>query len=255
MIGRGTIDGWGVAQWGPVAAWVSSFLTVFAIAVALYQAVMARRDADIARAEAAQQVAQARADAEDERERAAEERSIAEARHAQQLAQADELLSRELDARRRSEQIATIPPIWAAIGKIIMPFNQYIDLLLHDIEDLYHSEDKEAAAGKVGSVINPLLELLADLELVFMPAQMTVSEPTVFEALNDLYEDTRRFQDQIYAAINEAMAKGRSPDLTELQETHVRIGRQRKVITRLVREHLAQVPPLERQFYWTEESD
>lgn len=252
VVTHGLSSGWDATEWGPVAAWFSGFLTVAAVGVALYQTIMARRDTEIARAEAAQQVATARADAEAQRLRAVEERALAEARHAQQLQNSEDLLARQLDAQRRAEQVATLPPIWAAIGNLQQPFHNYVQFLEYDLVELVDMEDKQAAADKLEEAMMPFQQLLMNLELVFMPAQMIVGEEHVFDAVNDLYEETRLLSEMCSALLFDNAYATSAPDTTELKACFTRIVQQRKVMTRIVREHLSQVPPLTRKFPGTE---
>lgn len=255
VVGWGIGDGWGSAQWGPVAAWFSGLLTVVAVGVALYQTIMARRDTEIARAEAAKQVATARADAEAQRLQAVEERAIAEARHAQQLQNSEELLARQLDAQQRSDQVATLPPIWAAIGRLQLPFQNFAAFLDDDLLPLVLAVDRDAGAAELQRNMHPWMELLSDLELVFTPAQMIVGQPEVFDSLNDLYEETRKLQKLSNTLLLDCNRTRRAPDTHEFRMVFQRILQQRRVMIRLVREHLTQVPPLTRKFTWSETID
>jgi hypothetical protein len=254
VISYGLSSGWNATQWGPVAAWFSGILTVVAVGVALYQTVMARRDTEIARAEAAEQVATARADAEAQRLYAVEERSLAEARHAQQLQNSEQLLSRQLDAQRRSEQIATLPPIWAAIMALQVPFSNLIDFLKHELPELAAVQDRPAAE-KIQRQYESWMKLLGDLELVFVPAEMIVGEEHVYAAVNDLYEDTRQLSGISMALIEQGAKQQDAVDTAELEAVFARIVAQRRVMSRLVREHLSQVQPLTRKFSFSDPNE
>ncbi|GAA1463484.1 hypothetical protein [Williamsia maris] len=191
-------------------------------------------------------------DAEAQRIQAAEERRIAEVRHAQQLQNSEALLARQLDAQRRAEQVATLPPIWAAIGRLIVPFQSYAAFLDDDLLRLVRAVDREAAAAEVERNLHPWTELLSDLELVFTPAQMVIGEPHVFDALNDLYEETRNLQMLSSNLPLETFRTMTAPDTTELRAAFQSVVQQRRVMTRVVRDNLTQVPPLDRKFTWSE---
>jgi hypothetical protein len=104
LAGAGFGQQWGAQQWGPVAAWLSSALTLAAVVVALRQAAVAQRQAVIA---------QAQADT---------------ARRGSLQVQFDRLVDHEMSRRR--ECIDALSDLWAAIvgvGNDFLVFTQALD--------------------------------------------------------------------------------------------------------------------------------
>ena len=244
------LDGWGASQWSSIGSWVAGAATLAAVWVALWQIKLARDDAagakteadarltrelDAADARLTTELTQARADA-------AAQMTAAASRQTEQLQKSEELLASELDAQRRMEQIRTLPPIWDAISNLADPFVQFRDEGLKRYAT--HTPKTETVVDHMKGNIKPWLDGLRDLEMVFTPALMTVSETNAQQAVTKLYEDTRKLLPLTRAAVRAAMVENREPDFTELNELRAQIHGQRKAMTNTVREHLSQVPPM-----------
>ncbi|MDI9934718.1 hypothetical protein QM806_04515 [Rhodococcus sp. IEGM 1351] len=237
-----------VDQWSAAGGWVGGLGAFAAVAVALWQIKRARDDAEESKTEADERLTR-ELEAADQRlvkelERvhavSAEQMAAAEARHTAQLMKSDELLANELDAQRRAEQIRCIPPIWQQIADLAFPFQDF-QYLLTDLPSMPRTNE---AAEEFMAKAEPWMRSLMDLEMGFSTAHFIVSEPHTQAALKTLYLDTRKLHELSATAAATAVQRHAVPDMTELKECYKTIINQRKTMTEIVREHLAQVPPL-----------
>jgi hypothetical protein len=237
-----------VDQWAAAGGWVGGLGAFAAVFVALWQIKRARDDAAEAKIEADERLtreleaAQQRTvkEIEQAHARAAAQMAAAEVRHTEQLMKSDELLANELDAQRRAEQIRCIPPIWEEIANLAFPFQSFLELL-QDVPSMPRTNE---AAEEFWHKAEIWLRGLMSIEMGFSTAHLIVSEPHTQAALKTLYVDTRRFHELSATASQQAAIQRSVPDLSGLHECYSTIINQRKTMTEIVREHLAQVPPL-----------
>ncbi|MGW0328681.1 hypothetical protein [Nocardia sp. NPDC003183] len=218
----GLFHRWGASQWGDLGTWIAGIGTTAAVIVALWQTKLARDTATAA-------TAAAQAEIERVNERLARE-----------LRAADDRLARELDASRRLEQLRTLPPIWDQIGDLAFPFLAYLDAV-GEAHLLVTQQDVD----RFMEVMNPWMEAIQRLELVFTPALMLISEPNTQDAVTQLYKRTRRLQVLSQEACGTAMRDKQQPDLQPLRDLMKEINTSRKTMTNIVREHLTEAAPLQ----------
>ncbi|MFD5179763.1 hypothetical protein ACFWM1_28425 [Nocardia sp. NPDC058379] len=214
---------WGADQWGDLATWMAGIATTGAVLVALWQTNLARKQAEQARADAAAAVADVNA------------------RLATELAAADARLARELDAARRMEQVKTIPPIWEEVMAVS---NAYVYHLKEGLRTGPAANTDEACDHWRAQHATPMSDALARLELAFSSAVMLISEPHTQQLVVDLYTKCRQVQVLALELQRVRLLERRAPDPAPLEALLQEIREQRKPITRVVREHLTQVPPL-----------
>ncbi|OZE79185.1 hypothetical protein CH304_19605 [Rhodococcus sp. 15-649-1-2] len=221
-IGHYYNDGWGPNQWGSVASWVSGLATFFAVGVALYQTKLARDDASHAKKDAIDRIA------------------LEEARHTADLVAADKRLAHELDSARRLEQLKTIPPIWDAIGDLTTHWIDYREAL--NAAPYLASTDEAVAEWR--KQIDPWLDSLKAVELVFTTPMMIVSEPNTQGAITELYEKVRKLQTMSVDLVGVAFKTKKPVDLGDATALVKSINTSRKPMTSIVRQYLTEAPPL-----------
>ncbi|MFN3541018.1 MAG: hypothetical protein ACK40J_13200 [Rhodococcus sp. (in: high G+C Gram-positive bacteria)] len=250
----GIIAGWSVDVWSVVGTWVASVGTVAAVVVALLQSAQAREDAEAGAVEA-ERLRVADADAADARlvreldavrERAREDREAAQQRLEAELARSEELLTRELDAQRRQEQVATLPPIFEAIAEVAgFPWIEFKALKTHAGWRAQHTPiNADQVAQSIADAGKPWLERLVALELVFTPAFVTLVEPEVERAVRTLYMDYRAVIGMAQNALNVVIGGVDQPDFDVVSEQFKKIHRQRKPLINLVRQHMLGLGPV-----------
>lgn len=114
LLGWSFSDGWGAAQWGPLAGWFGGILTAIAVSVSLWQSSEAKKKSlsDEAKAEAL---------LEQEKSRNRKREKTEARRHKQALRHSEKQVKRELDSQRRHQQLMAIPPLWDAIAELQEP--------------------------------------------------------------------------------------------------------------------------------------
>ncbi|WP_143545352.1 MULTISPECIES: hypothetical protein [unclassified Rhodococcus (in: high G+C Gram-positive bacteria)] len=250
----GIIAGWGVDVWSVVGTWVASVGTVAAVVVALLQSAQAREDAEAGALEA-ERLRVADADAADARlvreldavrERAREDRDAAQLRLEAELARSEELLTRELDAQRRQEQVATLPPIFEAIAEVAgFPWTEFKALKKHAGWRAQNTPlNAQQVAQNISDAGRPWLLRLVALELVFTPAFVTLVEPEVERAVRTLYVDYRAVVFMASEALDKLVGGLEEPDFEAISEQFSKIHGQRKPLINLVRQQMLGLGPI-----------
>ncbi|CAM2778328.1 hypothetical protein RHDE110596_00625 [Prescottella defluvii] len=198
-------SGWTGSEWAAAGAWFGGLMTFGAVSAALLQTWLGRRDAK----EAAER--------------------------------ADARLFHELDSKRRDEMLKAIPPIWAAIADLNQPY-------IRAREAIYEVANAPSRtvelAERLYAEYMPWLDALKNLEMVFTPALMMVTEPNTQQAITDLYEDTRELLDKSFDALGDVVQHHESPNMHEVETLMRKINMQRKSMTQVVRMHLTEAQPL-----------
>ncbi|MDV7992089.1 hypothetical protein [Rhodococcus sp. IEGM 1374] len=223
LIGNYWHEDWEAEQWGPVASWVASLATFLAVGVALYQTKLARDDA-----------AQAKLDA-------AEQQRIEADRHSKELEAADERLSNELKASRDFEQLQTIPPIWQEIADLAESFTRF----KRTIVKAHQIQPTTTAVEAFKEEVMPFINGLKNLELVFTPALIMVTERHTENAVKKLYKDTRDLLRMCEGAIKTGARDKKLVDTNEMTEQMSKISKSRKPMINIARQHLNGAPPLD----------
>ncbi|MCS4257997.1 hypothetical protein SAMN02799641_05878 [Rhodococcus erythropolis] len=161
LLGWSFSDGWGATQWGPLASWFAGVATFAAVAIALWQTQLSRRDARQAKLDAARRLRQE------------------QTRHAIELRGANERLDRELNAQRRHQQLISIPPIWDAISEIAHPTQKTISQLKRA------TSGSPTAISRANDHYREWLPLSIRATTSFTTAFLIVDEPRIIEQLVD----------------------------------------------------------------------
>lgn len=250
----GVVAAWNVDVWSVIGTWVASVGTVAAVVVALRQSAQARKDADEAAAESERlRVADAAAadarlarELDAVRERAREDREAAQQRLEAELARSEELLTRELDAQRRQEQIATLPPIFEAITEVAgFPWTEFKALKRRAGWRAQRTPlNAHLVAQEIADACKPWMERLLALELVFTPAFVTLVEPEVERAVRVLYSDYRAIIGMAEEAMRVLVEGIEQPDFDAISAQFTKLHRQRKPLINTVRQHMLGLGPV-----------
>ncbi|MGW5074035.1 hypothetical protein [Rhodococcus sp. NPDC004095] len=231
----GLVSGWGVGQFGPLAAWVSGALTLAAVSVSLWQANEAKR--------------RALEDAEKAEKRLQEERN----RHAQELERASQQTAdverrhqEQLKVQKETRQIESILPIWHAVADTRQ---WYFAVYKHGIEQAYRgiiapsASRPHAGRDKLTELEAQWSALANQLDLHFERALLLNTQKNVVAQLEYTYRDFLALGDAINATLHSVGQH--TPPNTEASDALVKnMANHRRIMLQLMRFHLTQSPPI-----------
>ncbi|WP_064256364.1 hypothetical protein [Rhodococcus sp. HS-D2] len=210
----------GDTQWAAAGAWVGGIATSLAVGVALLQAYLARKQANKSREDA------------------------------------EELLSKELDAQRRDRQVEAVAEVWEGVSELLGPTLQltaYLERMFAYQKTMSESaKPQEIARAKheVALVVKEFVEwfptfesTITRAEISFTRALMIVDEPNVLILLEDVYQAFIDFKNTLAAAADAGSNK-KPYDLDGINKTRTALITKRDPMVKSVRAHLAESRPL-----------
>jgi hypothetical protein len=222
LAGTGFGQQWGAEQWGPVAAWLSSALTLGAVIIALRQAAVAQRQAAIA---------QAQADI---------------ARRGSLQVQLDRLVDHELSRRR--ECIDALSDLWGAfvgVGNDFLTFTQELD----DLDATFDPTQQRTPSGLHGGKLYG--EELAERIRDFFGGWLKATQPPLFrarlvlrgtrleEAVKQFNEGVNKVGREGVPTLTTSILQGRRPDTVPITTMWHNVLRLRDEHVRLAEKHFS----------------
>ncbi|MBM7242326.1 hypothetical protein HQO12_11465 [Rhodococcus fascians] len=233
------------AQLASAGSWIGGIGSIAAVSVAVISIFRAREETK-----------RARNDARKAAKKAKEDRKAVEKRHTQQLKNANESVSRQLDAQLRSEQLTSLSGLWLEVDSIRPEFDAFWEEIAkselvwidrgnntEDPSDPMYEDHKEIA----NTTGLRLRDAIVRTNVAFEPALLQVVEPHTQRMITAFYEDFRAVLDNLLGIIAKARKDGTTPTyvgFTQSDELLRDLQKHREPFINVTRRYLTDAEPL-----------